>query len=297
MRRLNLDQLRSFVEVVDRGSFTVAARNLHLSQPAITHQLHELERRFKTPLIERLGKRAFPTQSGEMLVDYARQLLAQEESAVSAMRRFGDTWLERVRIGTSMTVLMYALPEILRKLKNLHPQLEINLKSGLTATTLEMLKSNNLDLGLCALPITDAAFVVEPLLDDELVAILPGHMKNLPRRATAKFMSELPLILGNKNSALRHATDIWLGRAHAAVKPIMEFDNVEAIKSLVAVGLGASIVPKLSLGEGHVSRANIEVVQLSPALSRKVGLVKLRGKPVTKGLQIVSDALLSLRRG
>jgi DNA-binding transcriptional LysR family regulator len=296
MRRLNLDQLRSFVEVVDRGSFTVAARNLHLSQPAITHQLHELERRFKTPLIERLGKRAFPTQSGEMLVDYARQLLAQEESAVSAMRRFGDTWLERVRIGTSMTVLMYALPEILRKLKNLHPQLEINLKSGLTATTLEMLKSNNLDLGLCALPITDAAFVVEPLLDDELVAILPGHMKNLPRRATAKFMSELPLILGNKNSALRHATDIWLGRAHAAVKPIMEFDNVEAIKSLVAVGLGASIVPKLSLGEGHVSRANIEVVQLSPALSRKVGLVKLRGKPVTKGLQIVSDALLSLRR-
>ena len=71
------------------------------------------------------------------------------------MRRFGDGWLERVRVGTSMTVLMYALPPILRQLKTEHPQLEINLKAGLTAATLQMLKSNALDLGLCAMPIAN----------------------------------------------------------------------------------------------------------------------------------------------
>ena len=65
MRSLNLDQLRAFVEVVERGSFTAAAKELNLSQPAITHQVHELERRFKVELVERLGKRAHLTPAGE----------------------------------------------------------------------------------------------------------------------------------------------------------------------------------------------------------------------------------------
>ena len=68
-----------------------------------------------------------------------------------------DGWLGRVRIGTSMTVLMYALPPVLRQLKMDHPQLEISIKAGLTATTLQMLKMDALDLGLCALPIEDPA--------------------------------------------------------------------------------------------------------------------------------------------
>ena len=92
------------------------------------------------------------------------------------MRRFGDGWLERVRIGTSTTVLMYALPPILRQLKTEHPQFEINLKADLTATTLQMLKANALDLGLCALPVEDPAFETTELFEDELVAILPDRL-------------------------------------------------------------------------------------------------------------------------
>ena len=65
MRSLNLDQLRAFVEVVSRGSFTAAAKELNLTQPAVTHQIHELEKRFNVPLVERLGKRAHLTQVGE----------------------------------------------------------------------------------------------------------------------------------------------------------------------------------------------------------------------------------------
>src|SRR6185295_9259332 len=147
MRSLNLDQLRAFVEVVERGSFTAAAKVLNLSQPAVTHQLHELERRFKVALVERLGKRAYLTQAGEKLIEHARQLLDEDGRAQTAMRRFDDAEGGRVRIGTSATVLMYALPPILQKLKTDHPQLDINLKAGLTAGTLKQLKANTLDLG------------------------------------------------------------------------------------------------------------------------------------------------------
>ena len=296
MRSLNLDQLRAFIEMIERGSITAAAKQLNLSQPAVTHQVQELERRFGVPLTERIGKRMYLTQAGEKLIEHARHLLDEDARTVSAMRRFGDGWLERVRIGTSATVLMYALPPILQRLKTEHPQLELNLKAGLTAGTLEMLKANTLDLGICALPIEDPAFEVTPLFDDELVAILPDNLGPAPKRITPEFMAGLPLILGNESSALRRTITEWLTPAGAPPpKPVMEFDNVEAIKSLVAVGLGASIVPSLALGQGHVGADRMRVVPLNPRSSRQVGLVQLRGKRTTEGVKVVADALLTLR--
>ena len=128
MRSLNLDQLRAFVEVVTRGSFTAAAQELNLTQPAVTHQVQELERRFNVALVERIGKRAHLTQAGERLIEHARHLLDEDTRTRASMRRFSDKGGGRVRVGTSMTMLMYALPPILQMLKTGHPQLEINLR-------------------------------------------------------------------------------------------------------------------------------------------------------------------------
>src|SRR5436853_2419565 len=110
---------------------------LKQSQPVVTHQVHELKQRFKVTLLELLGKRAYLTQAGEKLIEHARHLLDEDSRTQVLMRRFDDGWLGRVRVGTSMTVLMYLLPPILRQLKTDHPQLEINLKAGLTARTLQ----------------------------------------------------------------------------------------------------------------------------------------------------------------
>src|ERR1700730_13110858 len=95
MRRLNLDQLKAYVEVADRGSFTAAAKALNLRQPAVTHQVHELERRFKAALLEGLWKRTYPTEAGEQLIEHARQLLDEDEHTNNSMRRFSDGWLGR----------------------------------------------------------------------------------------------------------------------------------------------------------------------------------------------------------
>ncbi len=296
MRSLNLDQLRAFIEVVERGSVTAAAKELSLSQPAVTHQLQELERRFNIPLMQRVGKRVYLTEAGTKLMEHAKQLLDEDARANAAMRRFTGGGVEHVRVGTSMTVLMYLLPPTLRQLRTEHPQLEITLKAGLTAATLHLLKTNALDLGICALPVKDPAFEIIPLFDDELLAIFPASFGALPKKATPDFMVRQPLILGNEASALRQTVMDWLGRSGTAVpKPVMEFDNVEAIKSLVAVGLGASIVPSLSLGPGHVPVDNVRVMPLSPRTSRRVALVQLRSKRTTDGMKIVTKAIRELR--
>src|SRR5439155_13040072 len=187
--------------------------------------------------------------------------------------------------------LMYVLPPILQQLKTDHPQLEINLKAGLTTATLQMLKTNALDLGLCALPIEDPAFETVPLFNDELVAILPAALGQVPKKVTPAFLSQCPLILGGENSALRRTITDWLALAGPPPRPLMEFDNVEAMKSVVAVGLGASIVPSLSLG----AAANMLVRPINPRASRRVGLVRLGGKRSTDGMELVAAALLALR--
>jgi DNA-binding transcriptional LysR family regulator len=183
----------------------------------------------------------------------------------------------------------------LRQLKTSHPQLDITLKSGLTATTLRLLKDNQLDLGLCAMPVTDPAFETVPLFRDELVALFPGTLKNIPKTVTPSFMAQCPLILGNRQSALRRAVEDWLAPAHSTYTVVMEFDNVDAIKNVVAVGLGSSIVPRLALPEEHMGARNISIRSLRPRLTRPVALVKLRGKRPTEAVSLVSTALLSLR--
>src|SRR6266446_6692789 len=152
---------------------------------------------------------------------------------------------------------------------------EINLKAGLTAATLQMLKTNALDLGLCALPVDDPAFETIPLFEDPLVAIVPAEMTKVPKRVTPAFLSRCPLILVNEESALRRTVREWLEQAGPPPKPVMEFDHVEAIKSIVAVGLGCSVVPKMCLGRGHVGTAGLMMRPLTPSVDRNVGLVRL----------------------
>src|SRR6516164_9368969 len=135
-----------------------------------------------------------------------------------------------------------------------------------------------------------------PLFNNELVAILPAALGQVPKKVTPAFLAQCPLVLGSENSALRRTIADWLALASPPPRPLMEFDNVEAMKSVVAVGLGASIVPSLSLGAGHVSAANMLVRPLSPRASRQVGLVRLRGKRGTDGMELVSAALLTLRQ-
>src|SRR5579862_4597517 len=109
-------------------------------------------------------------------------------------------------------------------------QLEINLKTGLTTATLQKLKTNALDLGLCALPIAKPAFEAVPLFKDDLVAILPTNLGPIPKKVTPSFMSRYLLILGNEEPALRRTVTEWLALAGPPPKPVMEFDNVETIK-------------------------------------------------------------------
>lgn len=296
MRPLKLEQLRAFVEVAKHGGFTGAARIMNLTQPAITRQINELEQRFQIALFERLGNRVHLTSAGQKLLEYARPMLEQDARARAAMRDFIDDHRQRVRIGTSMTMLMYALPPLLRQVKADHPHLEIRVKTGLTIDTLRLLKEKELDLKFCALPVTELTLDAEPLLVDDLVAVLPADGGQIPETVTPDFIIRSPLIMGNKQSALRRSVTEWLARAGEVPPPVMELDNVEAIKRVVAAGFGSSLVPSLSFTGDQAVQRNIAVRPICPRSTRAIGLVRPYGIQYTDAVSIVYQALLNLRQ-
>src|SRR5271169_7042005 len=115
MRNLSLDQLRTLIEVVALGSFTEAAKRLHLTQPAISQQIRELEGRCGLQLVERVGKRAFATPAGRELIVRGRRIMADAEQALAAVHDHKQGAAGRVHLGAGPTALVYLLPPVLRK--------------------------------------------------------------------------------------------------------------------------------------------------------------------------------------
>jgi DNA-binding transcriptional LysR family regulator len=292
MRSLNIDQLRALTEVVEHGSFSAAARRLNLTQPAISLQIRELERRFGMRLIERMGKRTYATAPGRELVESARRILRECDLAEIAMRRFRDGSLGRVHIGTTMTALTYQLPAILRMLRLEHPGIELHVTQMPTRDSVERILQNRLDFALVTLPVDGADLQVTPLRGEMLMAIFPAGTRDVPDVVTPAYVARQSLLMEHTAGAVSKIVTGWLA-AHAHVpRTTMHLGTIEALKTAVAADLGMSIVPDVSVA-GRVP--GIIVRPLQPALPCTLALIERRDATPEPALEIVRNALLSLR--
>jgi DNA-binding transcriptional LysR family regulator len=291
LRGLNLDQLRALLEVVEQGSFSAAARSLNLTQPAVSLQIRELERRFGVRLIERLGKRAHATVPGRELVETARRIFRECDHADAAMRRFREGWIGRVHVGTTLTTMIYRLPPILRRVRLDHPGIDLVLTNLPTQTSVENIIQNKIDLGLVNLPVGKRQLQITPLCPEVLVAIFPAGTKGVPNEVTPDYVAQQHLLVEQASSAAFPLVLGWLS-GHASLRAPTQLGTVEALKSAVASNLGMAIVPEVSVA---VHRSDFIVRPLQPPLSRMLALIEHRNKPNEPALEIVRNALLTLR--
>ena len=293
MRGLNPDHLRALTEVVGQGSFTRAAKRLNLAQPTVSLQIRELEARLGLRLVDRMGKRAFATAAGRELIEHAERLAREGERLLAAMRRHRDGWLGQVRIGSSTTALIYHLPPVLARLRRQHPNIELVVTTGTTTGVVERMLRNEIDLGIVGLPIAERLLDLVPLKTEPMLAIFSEHTENLPSKIAPQYLLQHTLILEYTRAHVRALIMGWLAGDGAEVRPAMELDNLEAVRRMVAAGLGASIVPASVISEPHAS-AHIIARPLEPALTRTLALAQRRDKPGDAALTHVREALLSL---
>jgi len=295
MRGLNPDHLTALTEVVAQASFTRAARRLNLAQPTVSLQVRELEARLGVRLVDRLGKRAFATAAGRELIEHAGRIAEANDRLIAAMRRHRDGWLGQVRIGSSTTALIYHLPPVLQELRRSEPNIELLLTTGTTSSIVDRIIRNDIDLGVVSLPVNDGLLDVTPLLEEPLVAIFSAGVRALPRRITPPYLLRHPLLLEFARAHVRALIIGWLSSAGVEVRPAMELDNLEAVKRMVAAGLGASVAPLVAVSDEN-ARHDLVARPLRPALTRTLALIQRRDKTDDAALKRVRGALLALRR-
>jgi DNA-binding transcriptional LysR family regulator len=288
MRAPNLDQLRSFSILAAAGSFSAAARRLNLTQPAVSRQIRELEKRFGVRLIERAGRRARPTRAGEKLLEHMQRIEAAVADAMAIMAPYREDGAGRVVLGTGATACIYLLPPILQDLRRRFPALQILVHTGNTPDIVRLIEDNVIDVGLVTAPVRSRSLALVGTIEDEQVAVFPRSGLTLPKSVTPVALAELPLLLYEPGGHTRRVIDDWFARERIDAKPVMELGSVEAIKELVHAGLGCAVLPRMAMAK---DRKRFIVRSLSPPLRRKLNVAMRRDKVLTSGLRHLLKAL------
>lgn len=246
--KINKNHLALFQAVAETGSFSRGAERLYISQPAVSKQVAELETAIGSRLFERVPKGVRLTEAGALLLGYAQQLTRLEDEAAQAMAELQSLDRGRLRIGASLTVGAYVLPEVLGAFRLQYPKIELSLEMANTETISQWVRQGAVDLGLTEGLVSDSALEVRMFLEDELVAIAPpGHPILQEENVTAARLCREPFLLREPGSGTRAVVEDAFARLGLALQPVMSLGSIEAIKRAVAAGAGLAIVSRLAL--------------------------------------------------
>ena len=292
---LQLAHLRALSAVARHASFSRAAGELGVTQPAVSMQVRQLEEALGQPLLERVGKRAFPTRAGEILLAHAARAFHEIDAGVERVQQLRGVVAGRLRVGTSNSISIYLLPPFLRRFRSRYPATELVIVTGNAPEIARAIVDNDLDIGIVSLPVRARELSVTPFFDDELVAIAPPLPRWRRMRTIAPdALAREPLILFEAGGTVRRVIDAWFRRGGAAPARPMELGNTEAIKKLVEAGLGLSVTSWFSL-KAEIRARVLTAIRLTPPLVRKIGVVRRRDKPATPALDAFTAGLEQLR--
>jgi len=243
---VNISQLKTFVAVVDHCSFSEAARVLGISQPAATMHVQSLESDVGATLFDRGYRNISLTEAGEMLIPYARRILAEVADAHDAIESMGDVVTGRVTIAASTTPGQYLLPRLLGTFLSAYPEVGVTLRVYDSADVVEHVAQGNADLGMIGAEVPGARVHYEQLGTDELVLICPARHRRAD--GAAVMFSDIAgerFIVREAGSGTRLVAEEVIRRSGvdpADLEVVMELGTNEAIVSAVEGGMGLGIV-------------------------------------------------------
>ncbi len=286
MRELSLDRLRTLVTIADLGSFAAAARALHLSAPTASLHIAELEGRIGAPLLIRKRAQVVPSGVGAHLIERSRRLLAEADETLDSVSRQVEGREGRVRLGASTGAIAHLLPQALKILAADWPAIDVSIQVLTSADTLARLGLGTLDIGLVALPQARPAGVrIIPWRRDPILAFVPATW-HPPQHLSPQWLASRPLIVNDATTRLSRQTAEWFARAGLRPKARIELNFNDAIKSLIAAGYGAALLPHES--SAALPDPRIAMRSLKPKLWRPLGVAHRASAPDAATAQVLA---------
>jgi DNA-binding transcriptional LysR family regulator len=275
-------RLKVFHTVAKLLSFTKAAEALHMTQPAVTFQVRQLEEYFNTRLFDRTHNKVNLTPAGERVAEFAERIFDLYSEMENSVRDLTGEISGALTIGASTTIAEYMLPALLGEFKNRYPDINLRLKVSNSEGIVSMVEHNVIDLGLVESQVSNKNLIVEVCHDDQLVVVAAPDHELVKRGAKVKAAEivKYPFVSREEGSGTREVIMQYL--IDENVNPgemnfCLELGSPEAIKGAVEAGMGITIISR-SIIDKELKLNTLCELQLDPPLSRPFSFVRQRQK-------------------
>ncbi|MBK5959607.1 LysR family transcriptional regulator [Rhodoplanes elegans] len=290
---ITLRQIRAFLAIVQTRSFTKAAALLHLSQPALTVQIRNLEAALGVRLLDRSNRAVEITRVGLELMPVLQRTVTDLDGALLDIREIGAGRRGTVRIAALPSFAASLLPQVILACRRDNPALGVLVRDAIAAHVVAMVRSEEVDLGLTGGAVADAELDVLHQTTDQLCLVYPAdHPIGRKRRIGVQDLVDLPLILTNPGTSLRDVIDAALLGIGRTPTLACEVTYMMSAVAMVRAGLGVTVLPR-SAREVRVEQTLRSKAIDDPAFVRPVALVKKKGRTLPPASAAFLDACIA----
>lgn len=280
-----LHQLHIFIKVVELKSITRAAEAMHLTQPAVSIQLKNLQDQFSIPLIEVISRKVYITEFGKEVAVNARKILEEVDNIRFKADAFKGKLSGRLKVSIVLTA-KYVMPYFLAPFLNQHQGLELSMDVTNKRSVLESLEDNSIDFALVSIVPEDLSINRIDLMENKFYLVGPGQGDEAPSSLQQRQLKKLPFIFRESGSGTRQIMEQFLDQQQLQLRPRLVLTSNEAVKQAILSGLGYSIMPLIGLRD-ELQNGDLQVVKVKGLpISSNWSLIWLKRKrlsPASEG--------------
>jgi DNA-binding transcriptional LysR family regulator len=289
---VHIETLKVFCDVVETGSFSMAASQNFITQSAVSQQLRTLESKYHCKLLERGRSGAKPTPAGEILYRASREILEKYREIDTQLQESAKVVSGSLRIAIVYSVGLHELPPYLKEYLREFPQVNVHVEYSRPTKIYDDAVAGRIDLGIVAYPAKHPQVTVIPFREDRLVVVCPpDHALATQRKVGISRLDGEAFVGFERDISTRKAIDQLFKDRNVNVRYIGEFDNIETIKRAVEIGQGVAVIPLASV-QHEIEHGTLKVVHLSDeTILRPLGIVHKKGRHLSPAAVKFIDVL------
>lgn len=289
-----INQVMAFCAVARSGSFAQAALQLHLSQPALSIAIRNLEQALGGKLLDRTTRNVALTPEGSAFYPVAKRLLSDWDQSLTDVKNHFSLARGKLEIAAMPTFATNLLPKILSDFHTQYPHINVTVHDVIAETVVEMIRGSRCELGITFLPVDASDLTFTPLYSDKFVAILPkSHELLKNEQLTWKQFLRFPQVSLQKPAGTRALIDQALGNKELELTPVFESHQLVSIGRMVSQGLGLSVVPSTSKAQMQEMGLEIRPIK-APEIRHKVGLIQKKQQSISAASEAIKEMILNL---
>jgi len=263
---MDLRYLQLFCRVVELGSFSLAAEELHITQPAASQQIRAVERQLKATLLDRSGRQVTPTDAGAVLYRHAKHMLDQFELAQQQIGDLGELMSGRIAVGGATGPGEHILPRLIADFRERHPAVAVSLRVSDTQEVIDEVLARRLEVGVVGAVMRERELIVRPLARDEIVLICPPDHRWAGRDdVSLRELLNEPLVVQQRGAGVRAVFEEALrsrGLRERDLNIVFEMGLNESAKQAVMAGAGVTFISKFAIAS-EVDSGSLAVARLA----------------------------------